>query len=571
MVDELESHTDLMDDKVETESNASADSVELIKKNKRKRIEEDAENSPKRRSEEPLVKLKVVPERSLEPCSELNEEAKNEKRNKEKQIDKDSTENDDEKENGDKEDSEEEDFEVENIVDYTYDKKTEEGLYLVKWRGWGDEENTWEPEDNLECREALVKFYNQRVEQRAQSTGVEKRLLPLPPDPRDKDDLRELFLTKHYSKPDQATLEKLYQLKKKNKTPKLWPEKQLRNEMVAVAGSAKVKDKILSGIVTQLNLRELNKYRDKQIGDLKSWEVRINDVEKEASEYHVSVINDVDLEGPPTLMEYINTYKAGEGIDIPSDPPLGCECKVCTYNSECCNRVAGFEPAYSSHGKLRVDVGHPIYECNKRCECPPTCKNRVVQKGRTTKLAIYRTDNGCGWGVKAMERIKAGSFVVQYVGEVITSDEAESRGKKYDADGRTYLFDLDFNLGDDNLYTVDAAFYGNLSHFINHSCDPNLSIFNVYINCLDPNLPQLCLFARRDILKGEQLTFDYCQSTQREDEEGDESPASNQTPGKNKADKLAAAVNGGGGNSLAAAGHKTQCRCGAKNCRKVLF
>ena len=44
--------------------------------------------------------------------------------------------------------------------------------------------------------------------------------------------------------------------------------------------------------------------------------------------------------------------------------------------------------------------------------------------------------------------------LVQYVGEVITSDEAESRGKKYDADGRTYLFDLDFNLGDDNLYTV---------------------------------------------------------------------------------------------------------------------
>jgi len=28
---------------------------------------------------------------------------------------------------------------------------------------------------------------------------------------------------------------------------------------------------------------------------------------------------------------------------------------------------------------------------------------------------------------------KAGSFVVQYVGEVITSEEAEVRGKKYDA------------------------------------------------------------------------------------------------------------------------------------------
>ena len=80
-----------------------------------------------------------------------------------------------------------------------------------------------------------------------------------------------------------------------------------------------------------------------------------------------------------------------------------------------------------------------------------------------------------------------------------------------DAEGRTYLFDLDYNLGDANPYTVDAAFYGNVSHFINHSCDPNLSIFNVWIDCLDPNLPRLCMFANRDIIKGEQITFDYRQ------------------------------------------------------------
>ena len=47
------------------------------------------------------------------------------------------------------------------------------------------------------------------------------------------------------------------------------------------------------------------------------------------------------------------------------------------------------------------------------------------------KLCIYRTSNGCGWGVKALERIKKGSFVVEYVGEVITSEEAEERGKTY--------------------------------------------------------------------------------------------------------------------------------------------
>ena len=43
---------------------------------------------------------------------------------------------------------------------------------------------------------------------------------------------------------------------------------------------------------------------------------------------------------------------------------------------------------------------------------------------------------------------------VQYVGEVITNEEAERRGAGYDAQGLTYLFDLDFNRNNDNLYTV---------------------------------------------------------------------------------------------------------------------
>jgi len=40
-------------------------------------------------------------------------------------------------------------------------------------------------------------------------------------------------------------------------------------------------------------------------------------------------------------------------------------------------------------------------------------------------------------------------------------------------------------------------------------CDPNMALYCVYINNLDPRLPRVALFATRNIDKGEELTFDY--------------------------------------------------------------
>ena len=76
-------------------------------------------------------------------------------------------------------------------------------------------------------------------------------------------------------------------------------------------------------------------------------------------------------------------------------------------------------------------MANKSFHFEEKCKCGPKCTNRVVQKGRKYKLCIYRTSNGCGWGVKTLENIKEGAFVVEYVGEVITSEEAEQRGKKY--------------------------------------------------------------------------------------------------------------------------------------------
>jgi hypothetical protein len=56
---------------------------------------------------------------------------------------------------------------------------------------------------------------------------------------------------------------------------------------------------------------------------------------------------------------------------------------------------------------------------------------------------------------------------------------------------------------------MDVAWYGNVSHSVNHSCDPNLQVFNVFSDNLDTCLPWLALFSARTIHTGEELNFDY--------------------------------------------------------------
>ena len=71
------------------------------------------------------------------------------------------------------------------------------------------------------------------------------------------------------------------------------------------------------------------------------------------------------------------------------------------------------------------------------------------------------------WGLFAMEQIAAEEFVIEYVGEVIRSSMADYREKCYNSRGigSSYMFRIDHET------VVDATTCGNLSRFINHSCD----------------------------------------------------------------------------------------------------
>lgn len=114
------------------------------------------------------------------------------------------------------------------------------------------------------------------------------------------------------------------------------------------------------------------------------------------------------------------------------------------------------------------------------------------------------------YGVYAGEKIPPNRKVIEYTGERINRSEAKRRDKGE----HTYLF------GVSSHWTLDGAVGGSGAEIINHSCEPNLISRVMKGHVLYMSL--------RPILPGEELTVDY---------------------------------------NFARNIERTECSCGAKNCR----
>ncbi|CAL1268358.1 unnamed protein product [Larinioides sclopetarius] len=256
-----------------------------------------------------------------------------------------------------------------------------------------------------------------------------------------------------------------------------------------------------------ISLRILNKNSlTSTISVYKSFQryVVYRDISRGSEKYPIQAVNEVDQEEFIMDFRYItrNCFASYVTVISTVDSMQKCYCKDNCSSSDCiCTHIS--KCWYDMNGCLLsdFDMDDPpsIYECNKTCHCPKTCINRVVQKGLRYPLQLFRTLNR-GWGVRTLKDLARGTFVCEYIGEVISGDEINQRTDD------TYLFDLESNTGDN---CIDGRFYGNIARFINHSCEPNLVSIRVFIEHQDLNFPRIAFFTMKDVKAFEELCFDY--------------------------------------------------------------
>lgn len=111
---------------------------------------------------------------------------------------------------------------------------------------------------------------------------------------------------------------------------------------------------------------------------------------------------------------------------------------------------------------------HTFIECRPNCKAGENCQNQRFEKCLYPRLEVRKVD-GKGFGLFNVEDIPEGTFIIEYVGEVINLEEFHRRFERL----KQQKSDTYYMLSIDGSLFIDAGPKGNDARFINHSCEPN--------------------------------------------------------------------------------------------------
>eukprot|EP01102_Stenamoeba_stenopodia_P010352 TRINITY_DN3109_c0_g1_i3.p1 TRINITY_DN3109_c0_g1~~TRINITY_DN3109_c0_g1_i3.p1 ORF type:complete len:384 (-),score=48.63 TRINITY_DN3109_c0_g1_i3:181-1332(-) len=281
-------------------------------------------------------------------------------------------------------------------------------------------------------------------------------------------------------------------------------------------------------------------------------------------------------------------------IELPAELCFeGCDgegnaCDCCAHETEghrkeecCCLERMKYNVPYDAEGRLKCLLNASskaitlpvVYECHEACGCyqNSSCRNSVVHQGIRLPLEIY-FDRLKGWCVNCSVCIKAGQFICEYSGKVLSSQKTQSMfgsSTNSSTDVRVnYTMVLREHFSEsksrdseckkrktDNVVVtaIDASKRGNVGRFINHSCSPNAIVVPVRGEFL---VPRAAIFALEDIEPYQEITISYT-TTASDTVETNVTTTGNSTTTTSAMSKSRTIT-------------QRECRCGASNCQQYL-
>ncbi len=112
----------------------------------------------------------------------------------------------------------------------------------------------------------------------------------------------------------------------------------------------------------------------------------------------------------------------------------------------------------------------------------------VTTKNKPGRYAVRVKRSATGKGLFAEEAIPKGACIIEYIGVLVSEEEAAG-------DNGKYLFEVGKNK------TINGNIKANTARYINHSCVPNCEA--------DGPEGKVYIWALRNIQAGEELTYDY--------------------------------------------------------------
>ncbi|KAJ6736629.1 HISTONE-LYSINE N-METHYLTRANSFERASE [Salix viminalis] len=201
---------------------------------------------------------------------------------------------------------------------------------------------------------------------------------------------------------------------------------------------------------------------------------------------------------------------------------------TCLLNGTCCEKYCGcpkscknrFRGCHCAKSQCRSRQC-PCFAADRECD-PDVCRNcwigcgdgtlgKPSQRGdnyecRNMKLLLKQQQrvllgrsDVSGWGAFLKNSVGKHEYLGEYTGELISHREADKRGKIYDRENSSFLFNLN------DQFVLDAYRKGDKLKFANHSPDPNCYAKVIMV----AGDHRVGIFAKERINAGEELFYDY--------------------------------------------------------------